>query len=74
MESPIDILEKPYSQLPLSKSFKRFMNMNGFTTLNQLLEMSAPKLLDMKGFNMHSLKELYQLLEDVGLENRLKTT
>jgi hypothetical protein len=73
METATDILKKPYLQLEVSKDFKKFMNLSGFKTLEQMLELPAHKLLEMKGFNMHKLFELYRFLKEHNLENRLET-
>lgn len=74
MESSAEILTMYYLKLPFSKSLKRFMNLNGFLTLEKMLQLPAHRLLEMKGFNMHSMKELYQFLEDNKLEHELKTS
>jgi hypothetical protein len=74
MESTKDILQLPYLQLPLSKDFKKFMNISGFGNLEEMLELPAYKLLEMKGFNTHKLFELFRYLEANGLDKKLKTS
>ena len=74
MENSADILQMPYLQLPLDKNFKKFMKLSRFKNLEEMLGLPVPTLLKMKGFNMRSLKHLYQLLEDHGLEKNIKTT
>lgn len=57
------ILLAAYKSLPISASFKRYFSTHQISTLEGLLERTPKELLQTKGFNERTLKELIDLLE-----------
>lgn len=71
MDATTQILQAPYSELPISNALKRFFNVHQIPTLEKLLEFRTKELLEMKWFNERMLRELIHLLEEHQLLKKL---
>lgn len=65
------LLQKNYTELPVSASLKRSFALLKCNTLEELLKNKASELLASKGFGAKGMKELYQYLLDNKMEDYL---
>jgi hypothetical protein len=67
-----NILTKPLAQLPTSNDFLAMAAFNHFQNLQEILQRPVHKLMELNGFNYHTLDELITMLNEYGLQDELK--
>jgi hypothetical protein len=72
MGEQLHFLEFPCEELNISQEFRLWLSNNRFKNFKELLKYSANELLLMEGFGYIFLKELYSILEESGVEYKLK--
>ena len=72
MKKDQPILQKPLASFSTSEEFSQMCQVNGFTTLDEIIKLQVKEMLRKPEFNLRMLKELYQMLEDNHLEGYLK--
>jgi hypothetical protein len=65
------ILQEPIHSLPVSSAFKKMATVNGFATLQDILDKALDNLHDLPSSGYRMLKELSDVLEANGLTNLL---
>ena len=65
-------LTKPLAHFFLSDEFEEMCSLNGFKTLQDIVENHVSDLLNKPGFTLRILKELIKILERHDLEKYLK--
>ena len=72
MENVQQILNKPIKNFTLSEEFYHMCYLNGFETLDEIIQLQVNEMLRKPEFNLRMVKELYQILENNHLEKYLK--
>lgn len=67
-----NMLTKPLAQLPTSNDFIAMAISNHFQNLQEILQYPVNKLMELNGFNYHTLDELIAMLNEYGLQDKLK--
>ena len=68
-----NLLQQPLQQLGLSESFKEMAYLQGFKTLEDVLNWPVKVLLQHDGFTYHHYQELRNFLKDRNSVHLLKT-
>jgi hypothetical protein len=67
-----NMLTKPLAQLSASNDFLAMAISNHFQNLQEILQYPVYKLMELNGFNYHTLDELIEMLNEYGLQDKLK--
>ena len=72
MEQGINpILHKAITHIAMSNDFIEMCKLNGFKTLNEIIQIPVKELLTKPEFNYRMLTELYSILKNQSLEKYL---
>lgn len=72
MEEVHPILAMKIQHIVASDDFIKACELNGFNKLADIIKLPAHQILNLPGFNVHMLMELYTILKGYKIENLLK--
>jgi hypothetical protein len=59
--------QAPKGHKPISKDLNMLLELNGFTDVQQLLELTVAKIMRLDGFNIRMLSEITSISESLGI-------
>lgn len=60
--------QAPKGHRPISKDLNTLLELNGFTDVQQLLELTVAKIMRLDGFNIRLLSEINEISNFFGIE------
>jgi hypothetical protein len=59
--------QAPKGQKPISKDLNTLLELNGFTDIQQLLDLTVAKIMRLDGFNIRMMSEITLISESLGI-------
>ncbi len=60
--------QAPKGHRPISNDLNTLLELNGFTDVQQLLELTVAKIMRLDGFNIRMLSEITSISESLGIQ------